>query len=361
MAERGSWERGKNRGRALDDAATARICRLSRSGTAVSRTRYLYRSCTTRTSTTCWPQTTRSWRCTRPRRLGCTWQACGRTLSAAPSRCRRGRGAGGLAGFVGWAWLGADGGAAGAGCALWAAAGGGRRCVLAGMLSPLGCCNAAPRCLSLPQACPATRLALLLLPPNPAACPRPARRPRQVLELLECGERHRHTGETRMNKSSSRSHTVFRMVVESRSRDANPDDAQVCGGWEGGAGYCMRCGSGESVCVHNMGAGSAGVLMVVVCLCASCGCRQKVGGKYWCSDGRCPPDWRHPCPTLHPSLACPTRATTPSAATRLPTPAPPPPTLPAARTLAPSACLPSPWWTWPARSALPRRGRRGSA
>ena len=33
-----------------------------------------------------------------------------------------------------------------------------------------------------------------------------------VLELLEEGERSRHTGETKMNKSSSRSHTVFRMV-----------------------------------------------------------------------------------------------------------------------------------------------------
>lgn len=49
----------------------------------------------------------------------------------------------------------------------------------------------------------------------------------QVLELLDSGERHRHFGETKMNKNSSRSHTIFRMVVESRSRDANPDDAQV--------------------------------------------------------------------------------------------------------------------------------------
>ena len=55
--------------------------------------------------------------------------------------------------------------------------------------------------------------------------------PEQVMELLEGGERHRHCGETRMNKNSSRSHTVFRMVVESRSRDINPDDAQV---WVGG-------------------------------------------------------------------------------------------------------------------------------
>ena len=33
-----------------------------------------------------------------------------------------------------------------------------------------------------------------------------------VLSLLEAGERSRHTGETRMNKASSRSHSVFRMV-----------------------------------------------------------------------------------------------------------------------------------------------------
>lgn len=36
--------------------------------------------------------------------------------------------------------------------------------------------------------------------------------PQQVLELLEEGERFRHIGETKMNKASSRSHTVFRMV-----------------------------------------------------------------------------------------------------------------------------------------------------
>lgn len=51
--------------------------------------------------------------------------------------------------------------------------------------------------------------------------------PEQVLALLEAGEAHRHFGETRMNKNSSRSHTIFRMVVESRSRD--------CGAVGGGA------------------------------------------------------------------------------------------------------------------------------
>lgn len=33
-----------------------------------------------------------------------------------------------------------------------------------------------------------------------------------VLDLLSTGEAARHIGETKMNKASSRSHTVFRMV-----------------------------------------------------------------------------------------------------------------------------------------------------
>ncbi|XP_073292654.1 kinesin-like protein KIN-7O isoform X2 [Primulina huaijiensis] len=37
-----------------------------------------------------------------------------------------------------------------------------------------------------------------------------------VLELMEFGESHRHIGETNMNVYSSRSHTIFRMIIESR-------------------------------------------------------------------------------------------------------------------------------------------------
>ncbi|KAL6555341.1 hypothetical protein OROGR_006599 [Orobanche gracilis] len=44
----------------------------------------------------------------------------------------------------------------------------------------------------------------------------------QVLELMEYGESHRHIGETNMNVYSSRSHTIFRMIIESRERS---DDA----------------------------------------------------------------------------------------------------------------------------------------
>ncbi|KAG0557463.1 hypothetical protein KC19_11G132500 [Ceratodon purpureus] len=40
----------------------------------------------------------------------------------------------------------------------------------------------------------------------------------QVLGLLEAGEAKRHFGETNMNLHSSRSHSIFRMVIESRSK-----------------------------------------------------------------------------------------------------------------------------------------------
>ncbi|XP_062097637.1 kinesin-like protein KIN-7N [Humulus lupulus] len=43
----------------------------------------------------------------------------------------------------------------------------------------------------------------------------------QVLKLLEYGEANRHFGETNMNVRSSRSHTIFRMVIESKGKEAN--------------------------------------------------------------------------------------------------------------------------------------------
>ncbi|OAE29967.1 hypothetical protein AXG93_669s1160 [Marchantia polymorpha subsp. ruderalis] len=49
--------------------------------------------------------------------------------------------------------------------------------------------------------------------------------PDQVLQLMEAGEAHRHIGETNMNLHSSRSHTIFRMVIESRDRsEDDPSD-----------------------------------------------------------------------------------------------------------------------------------------
>ncbi|KAJ3697415.1 hypothetical protein LUZ61_001120 [Rhynchospora tenuis] len=43
----------------------------------------------------------------------------------------------------------------------------------------------------------------------------------QVLQLLKLGEENRHFGETNMNARSSRSHTIFRMVIESRAKEEN--------------------------------------------------------------------------------------------------------------------------------------------
>lgn len=43
----------------------------------------------------------------------------------------------------------------------------------------------------------------------------------QVLKLIELGEVNRHFGETNMNVRSSRSHTIFRMVIESKRKDTN--------------------------------------------------------------------------------------------------------------------------------------------
>ncbi|CAM6007910.1 unnamed protein product [Sphagnum balticum] len=47
----------------------------------------------------------------------------------------------------------------------------------------------------------------------------------QVLGLLESGEAQRHFGETNMNMYSSRSHTIFRMVIESRDKSQDDQDS----------------------------------------------------------------------------------------------------------------------------------------
>uniref|UniRef100_A0A5B7BK84 Putative centromere-associated protein E isoform X3 n=1 Tax=Davidia involucrata TaxID=16924 RepID=A0A5B7BK84_DAVIN len=52
--------------------------------------------------------------------------------------------------------------------------------------------------------------------------------PEQVLELMEFGESHRHIGETNMNLHSSRSHTIFRMIIESRDRMEDEDLSSSC-------------------------------------------------------------------------------------------------------------------------------------
>ncbi|NXV50361.1 CENPE protein, partial [Uria aalge] len=52
--------------------------------------------------------------------------------------------------------------------------------------------------------------------------------PEQVMEWIRKGEKNRHYGETKMNEHSSRSHTIFRMIIESRER-SDPANANCDG------------------------------------------------------------------------------------------------------------------------------------
>ncbi|XP_076948894.1 kinesin-like protein KIN-7O [Bidens hawaiensis] len=52
--------------------------------------------------------------------------------------------------------------------------------------------------------------------------------PTQVLEFMEFGEVHRHIGETNMNLHSSRSHTIFRMIIESRDKVEDENAENSC-------------------------------------------------------------------------------------------------------------------------------------
>ncbi|KAM6313339.1 centromere-associated protein E [Aegotheles albertisi] len=52
--------------------------------------------------------------------------------------------------------------------------------------------------------------------------------PDQVMEWIRKGEKNRHYGETKMNEHSSRSHTIFRMIIESRER-SDPANANCDG------------------------------------------------------------------------------------------------------------------------------------
>ncbi|XVF64221.1 hypothetical protein PTKIN_Ptkin09bG0151100 [Pterospermum kingtungense] len=50
----------------------------------------------------------------------------------------------------------------------------------------------------------------------------------QVMQLLESGEVNRHFGETNMNARSSRSHTIFRMVIESKGKNTGSSLDSSC-------------------------------------------------------------------------------------------------------------------------------------
>ncbi|KAL2454392.1 P-loop containing nucleoside triphosphate hydrolase superfamily protein [Abeliophyllum distichum] len=47
----------------------------------------------------------------------------------------------------------------------------------------------------------------------------------QVLNLIQLGEVNRHFGETNMNARSSRSHTIFRMVIESKGKETSSSNS----------------------------------------------------------------------------------------------------------------------------------------
>ncbi|XP_056170359.1 kinesin-like protein KIN-7O isoform X2 [Syzygium oleosum] len=47
----------------------------------------------------------------------------------------------------------------------------------------------------------------------------------EVLNLMQFGEAHRHNGKTNMNVCSSRSHTIFRMLIEIRDKTGKSSDA----------------------------------------------------------------------------------------------------------------------------------------
>ncbi|KAK1174946.1 centromere-associated protein E-like [Acipenser oxyrinchus oxyrinchus] len=52
---------------------------------------------------------------------------------------------------------------------------------------------------------------------------------KQVLEWIKKGEKNRHYGETKMNERSSRSHTIFRMILESREKSEPSNGENVDG------------------------------------------------------------------------------------------------------------------------------------
>ncbi|GAB5367896.1 hypothetical protein AAMO2058_001271300 [Amorphochlora amoebiformis] len=52
--------------------------------------------------------------------------------------------------------------------------------------------------------------------------------PKQVIALLHVGQSHRHVGRTNYNKTSSRSHTVFQLVVESAEKKPNARSRRSC-------------------------------------------------------------------------------------------------------------------------------------
>lgn len=51
--------------------------------------------------------------------------------------------------------------------------------------------------------------------------------PEQVFQLLRAGEAHRHVGSTDMNEKSSRAHTLFKMIIESKQCNVSDNTVRV--------------------------------------------------------------------------------------------------------------------------------------
>ena len=48
-----------------------------------------------------------------------------------------------------------------------------------------------------------------------------------IMTLLHLGEKRRHVGMTAMNEQSSRSHSIFRLVIESKEKESEVDDGTL--------------------------------------------------------------------------------------------------------------------------------------
>ena len=49
----------------------------------------------------------------------------------------------------------------------------------------------------------------------------------QALEVIQRGTAQRHVGETKMNEASSRSHSIFRMIIESKDKDTEEGAVRI--------------------------------------------------------------------------------------------------------------------------------------
>jgi hypothetical protein len=64
------------------------------------------------------------------------------------------------------------------------------------------------------------------------------------MRVLRRGAENRHVGETRLNRESSRSHSVFTCVIERNSRESVPADDDAAGG-SGGEAAAPAAGGGR--------------------------------------------------------------------------------------------------------------------